>query len=327
MTRRTLLGLMPSALLAADGFPRMIEREAAPVGGQIGFAMRHIETGEHIEVRGDERFPMASVYKLPIAIEVLRQVDAGLLALQRTVRLTPADLRLGMGSNEVEKLVGAGGHEFSVAELLERTLVDSDNASSDALLALVGPKAVTERMTELGSPGIRVDRPEYALLLDYVGVSSTPPASGWSLDVLRERYRSAGPEQRRRAQQIFVADPRDTATPNAMVDLLSRVHRREVLGQASGELLVGLLERCKTGGKRLRGDLPADLVFAHRTGTSDTTNGVTAATNDVGILTLPDGAGHVAIAAFLRTARGTMDERERVLSRIGRDVFERYVGA
>ena len=307
-----------------DGFERMLERLVEPVGAELGFAMRHIETGEHRAVRGDERFVMASVYKLPIAVELLHQVEAGRLSLGQTVRLTAADVRLGLGNNEVTELVGDDGHDFTVGELLERMLIDSDNASSDALLALVDAGAVTQRMAELGSPGIRVDRSELALLLDYVGASKEPPAAGWSLAAQRERYRSAGPEQRKRAQRAFLNDPRDTATPNAMVDLLSRLHRREA---PRAETLLDLMGRCKTGSRRLRGDLPEDVLFAHRTGTSDTTDGITAATNDVGILTLPDGAGHVAVAAFLRMARGTMEERELVLARIGRAVFERYVGA
>ncbi len=327
-TRRALLGFAAvGRLAAAEDLPNFIDRLARSVGGEIGFAMEHIETGERVSVRGDERFAMASVYKLPIAIEALDRVDRGTLSLAHTIRLTPADLRLGLGNNEVDRLVGDIGHDFTVRELVERMLVDSDNASSDALLALVGAEAVTARMAALGCPGIRVDRQEAALLFDYIGVSSAPPASGWTLGLMRERYRSATPEQRKRAQRAFLRDPRDTATPNAMADLLVRVHRNEVLQSDSGRLLLDLLGRCKTGGRRLRGALPADVEFRHRTGTSDTTDGATAATNDVGILTLPNGAGHVAVAAFLRMARGGMGEREAALAQIGKAVFERYAGA
>jgi beta-lactamase class A len=112
-----------------------------------------------------------------------------------------------------------------------------------------------------------------------------------------------------------------------MVNLLARIRRGQTLQPASHRLLLGWMQGCKTGAKRLRGDLPAGTVFAHRTGTTDTTAGVTTCTNDVGILALPGGGGHVAIAAFLRSARGAMEERERVLASIGRAVYERYAGA
>lgn len=330
LSRRGFLAAASAApwpLRAADDFARLLERFAQPVEGRLGFAMRHLESGETLSLRGGERFPMASVYKLPIAAALLHQADQEVLRLEDVVRLGPESLRLGLGNREVEQAVLAGRRDFPVSELLERMLVDSDNASSDALLDLVGAKTVTARLRAWGVDGVRVDRPEYALLLDFAGVSSEPPPEGWSLDRLRQRYRSAGPAERRLGMARFLADPRDTATPDSMVDLLVKIHRRELLRPASGDRLVRLLERCETGANRLRGDLPADVVFAHRTGTTDTTDGVAAGTNDVGVLTLPDGLGHVALAAFLKQAKGETADRERVLSRIGRAVFERYVGA
>ena len=320
LTRRAALALAGATLLrAADGFPRLLERFVEPTGARLGFALHHLESGERISVRGDERFPMASVYKLPIAVEVLARVDGGTLALDRTVRLTPADLRLGLGNDEVADLVGETGHDFTVGELLERTLVDSDNASSDALLGLVGAEAVTRRMAALGCDGIRVDRPEVELLLDFIGASTASPVGGWTLDRLRERYRSADEPQRRRALISFMEDPRDTATPDAMVNLLTAVK--------SNARLVGRMKRCTTGRRRLRAQLPADMEVADRTGTSDTTAGITAATNNVAIFYLPNGAGTVAVAAFLKMATGGREACETALARIGRAVFERYVGA
>ena len=324
-TRRSVLGIGAAAgLPGATVFLREVERLAQPVGGRLGFAAHHLESFERFSIRGGERFPMASVYKLPIAIELLHQVDRGNVSLQHVLHLTPSSLRLGLGNSEVEERVGETGYDFTIGELLERMLTDSDNASSDALLRVLGPQNVTERMAALGVPEIRVDREEARLLLDFVGAPSAEPPSGWTLEVLRRRYRSAGPEQRRRAMANFLNDPRDTATPDAMVELLAKIQQRTVLGEESGELLLRLLKACRTGGRRLRGDLPANAVFVHRTGTTDTTDGITAATNDVGILRLPNGRGHVAIAVFLRAARGKMADRERVFAAIGRAIHDRY---
>src|SRR5262249_17446385 len=61
--------------------------------GTIGVSLIHIESGATLSVRGDERFPMASVYKLPIAIEFLTQVSAGRLALDRPIGLAASDIR------------------------------------------------------------------------------------------------------------------------------------------------------------------------------------------------------------------------------------------
>ena len=327
VSRRMVLGLLGSSMLpAAEEFAGQLENLVLPLGGELGFSLLHVESGERISIRGGERFAMASIYKLPIAIAVLDAVDKGTLSASQVMRLKPEDLRLGLGTDEVARLVGNNGYDFRLDELLRRMLVDSDNAASDALLGLVGAAAVTNRMAALGVPAIRVDRPELHLLLDFVGASTAEPTGGWSVEQIRQRYRSANSAQRRAALAAFCADPRDTATPDAMVELLFKVHRGEVLQPASGRLLLEYLEQCATGPNRLRGKLPADARFLHRTGTTDSTDGVTAGTNDVGILHLPKRGGTVILAAFLRGSRGGMAERAAVLASIGRAVALRYSG-
>jgi beta-lactamase class A len=312
---------------ADEAFLGSLEEAVAPVGGELGFALHHLGTGERLSLRGAERFAMASVYKLPICLAVLDAVDRGELSLLKAVRLMPKDLRMGLGTDALGKLIGTEGYDFTVRQLIEKTLEDSENTTSDALLGLIGAQAVTARMAALGVPEIRVDRPEVALLLDFVGASSDEPAAGWSMAEIRARYQSPSLSQRQAAMANFLDDPRDTATPDAMVNLLGKVHRGEALGAASTKRLLGHMTACKTGNGRLRGQLPPEVAFAHRTGTTDTTDGITAGTNDVGILTLPDKKGTVLLAAFLRKARGSMAEREAALARVGKLVFDRYAGA
>jgi beta-lactamase class A len=74
---------------------------------------------------------------------------------------------------------------------------------------------------------------------------------------------------------------------------------------------------CKTGPGRLKAGLPAGTAIAHKTGTSGTWGGVTAGTNDVGIVTLPDGK-HVAIAAFVADAKASEPACERTIARLAR---------
>ena len=112
-----------------------------------------------------------------------------------------------------------------------------------------------------------------------------------------------------------------------MLTLLGKLQRGEALSPVSTKRLLGHMIACKTGNRRLRGEIPRSVEFAHRTGTSDTTDGITGVTNNVGIMTLPEGKGTVLLAAFLRRARGTMAVREAVLAKIGRLVFERYAGS
>src|SRR5712672_528811 len=52
------------------GLESTFERIIRTAGGEVGVALVHVETGARISINGDRRFPMASVYKLPIAVEL-----------------------------------------------------------------------------------------------------------------------------------------------------------------------------------------------------------------------------------------------------------------
>ena len=70
-------------------------------------------------------------------------------------------------------------------------------------------------------------------------------------------------------------------------------------------------------------DLPAGTVVAHKTGTSGTTDGITAATNDVGLVTLPDGR-HLAVAVFVADARGDELAREGAIASLARAAWDAW---
>ena len=70
------------------------------------------------------------------------------------------------------------------------------------------------------------------------------------------------------------------------------------LSRESQALLLKLMTEAIPGAKRLKGELPAGTVVAHKTGTGGTRNGIASATNDIGIIALPDGR-HLAVAAFV----------------------------
>jgi beta-lactamase class A len=309
----------PLAPDLAAAFARA-EREA---DGHLGVAILHVESGERASYHGAERFPMQSVFKLPLAIEVLARVDAGELRLDEMIHIRPIDFRPGPPHALLEELPEAGG-DRPVLELVERVLISSDNTAADALLArLGGPRKVTKRLHDLGFTGIDVSRSEAELMMDFMGVAVQPPRDTWTLEVLMPLMKTT-PAARTKALATYLADPRDTATPEVMADLLLRVHRQDLLGKPSAARLVAILERVTTGKDRLRGLLPPGTVVAHKTGTSDATDGVTATVNDVGIVTLPGSGGHVVVAAFLSAARGDDAAQAHAIALVGRAAFDHY---
>ena len=85
-----------AALSLALRYPASLEASIADIArtasGRVGVAVALLETGETVSVHGNDRYPMQSVYKLPIAMAVLDRVDRGRLALTRRVLVQKSDL-------------------------------------------------------------------------------------------------------------------------------------------------------------------------------------------------------------------------------------------
>ncbi len=257
-----------------------VNQIVAPAGGTVGFAAMDLATGRKLGLHEHQRFPMQSVFKLPIAVEVLIQVETGRLDLGRVVKLGKADARGGL----------AGGitvpGQRTIGELLEAMVVNSDNVACDKLLALLGgPRVVDARMRTLGVDGMTIR--------------------------FSERQMGAGK-----------AD--NTATPTAMLVLLGKIARRELgLSEAGANRLADLLVRVTTGGKRLKGALPPGTIVAHKTGTSRTEGGKTDATNDVGLITMPNG-NLFAIAVFVHASPADETTREAVIAQLARAAYDTF---
>jgi beta-lactamase class A len=287
-------------------------------GGAMGVTAIHLETGRRVSLNGAEAFPMASAFKVPIAVQLLTRVDQGEIGLDQMVEIKQSDLHPGSGT--LTELFNKPGVALSVRNLLELMLLISDNSATDIALRLAGgPAAVTARMRALGCEGIRVDRSTAVLIGDWLGVANLPPEEKWTPATWMLLAAAVKPEDRAAAAKRFDADPRDTSTPDAMARLLERIQRKDLLKQNSGELLLDILRRCKTGEARLKGLLPQGTVVAHKTGT------IGGTTNDVGIITLPDGAGHVAIAVFVKASEKEIPARERAIAEVARAVHDFFL--
>jgi len=77
------------------------------------------------------------------------------------------------------------------------------------------------------------------------------------------------------------------------------------------------------GQNRLRGMLPDTAYVAHKTGTSGTRDGVTAATNDIGLIVLPNGR-YMAIAVFVGDSRADQARREAVIAKIAKAAWDKW---
>jgi beta-lactamase class A len=304
------------ASLAAE-----LSKIAASAPGTLGVRVFHVESGEGAGVNGTEWFPMMSVYKLPIAIHALREAERGKLNLATAVRLTSEDRRPGF-SPLARQIAERGPIELTIRELISSVTRVSDNTSSDALLRTVGgPTAVRTTLDGLRIRGVDVSRYELEFAADYHGVCCIDRMKPFSLEGFFAAVERLPPAARRKAANAFVIDRRDSAQPDGMADLLARLTRGELLNSEHTRWLLDEMAEMHTRDTRLRAGLPPGAHASLRPGTSGETEGVRAAHNDNAIVRLPDGRGHLVIAAFLKRARGTEAQRDETLAEIARVAY------
>jgi beta-lactamase class A len=194
----------------------------------------------------------------------------------------------------------------------------SDNTASDRLMRLAGgAQAVTAHVRSRGIQEMRIDRYEGEVHWEYNGVKDVPPPDRWSVAEFNRRIAAVPAEEMEAAHARFWNDPRDTSTPRAMHALLAMLHRGNDISPASRRLLLNAMERSPTGRNRIRALLPEGTIVADKTGTIGRT------TNDVGIITLPDGS-HVAIAVFVKMSTRSNEQEERTIARVGRAVYGHF---
>jgi len=261
---------------------------ARGVDGTVGVHAMVLETGDTASYNGDLKFPMQSVYKFPIAMAVLDLVDKGKYSLDRKIRISRTDIP-DRGYSPIREKYPKGDVSIPLAELLSLTVGESDNTGCDVLLGMAGgPKKADGYIRSLGVKGIAIATTEK--------------------------------EQQVADQTIQY---RNWATPRSMTELLKVFHTRGALSDTSTAALMKMMVESTTGPKRLKGLLPAGTVVAHKTGTSSTENGLTAATNDAGIITLPNGR-HAAITVFVSDSHASQADREAAIAAIAKAVWDRW---
>jgi len=280
-----LLALASAAPDPAPAHPVVAAAHAAETGGLVaGVSVLHLESGRAASWRGTERFQMASVFKLPVAIAVLDAVEKGTLRLDREVEILEKD-RMEVGPIYDE---WKPGMRVTVARMVDVMLVDSDNTAADVLVAqLGGPSAVEKTLVSKGVSGIRIS-------LDEKGLGA---AMKKDLDAI-ERGAQNG------------------ATPDAMAGLLVRLFRGGLLSKPSTDRILDAMRRCATSARRFRAGLPKGAEVFDKTGT------MRLSSNDVGILTLPDGS-HAVLAVFTRGGAGA-EARERAIASIAKAAWEAF---
>jgi len=269
----------------ATSFEAQIAALADASQGRIGIAAMDLATGHTIEVLGAQRFPMASTSKIAVAATFLEGVERGRWRLDSEFPLL-IPVRSAANSSPVAPV--QAGASMRAIDLIELMITRSSNPATDALLAVVGgPQAVNDWARRAGITDFRIDRDIATLVRDDGGVD---PAR--------------------------VIDQRDSATPLAMVQLLSGLYQGKWLQARHRDVILGAMERCKTGKRRIPALLPGEATVAHKTGSLFNTS------SDVGIVRAPDGRAF-AVAIYV-TGQGSRPNREARIAQLARAIYEGY---
>lgn len=299
-----------------------VSRLSQMAGGILGVTAIHIETGKRFSQNGSVRFPMASAYKIPIAVQLMSRIDSGRFSLEQLIEVRQSDMHPGSGMI-ADRFNWPGalqpGLALSVRSLMELMLLISDNSATDICLRLAGgPAAVNACMRRLGVSGLSVDRPTAYLIADWLGVAMNPQQT-WSPARFDSLQKQLTQEQMRAHSVAFDEDPKDTSTPDAMSDLLLNLYTKTILKPETKFLLLDIMRRCETGLTRLKGSLPPNTEVMHKTGTI----GMTA--NDVGIISLPNDGGHLVISIFTKSSEKPLPERERSIAEVARVLHDYFL--
>ncbi len=124
-------------LVAADDrLQNELTRLAKVTNGEVGLTAIHIESGRRVDLHASDRFPMASTFKVPIAVQILSKVDRNEIRLDQMIEIEPGDLHPGSGT--LSNLFKQPGVSLSVRNLMELMLLISDNSATDIVLRLAG---------------------------------------------------------------------------------------------------------------------------------------------------------------------------------------------
>lgn len=302
---------------------------------ELGVHLRDLEGDERFGWRDRESWYLASLVKLPVAVELLARVEAGAASLDETLMLQARHYVDGAGPTNW----APPGERLSLGELMEAMLTVSDNTATDMLIERLGLEAVNRRARRLAGEGgmgpitplVEVRREVYGRLhpaarklggLDFIELSklkSDAERLAWlreRLGVTRTGLEGSSLEA---AYADYYAGELNSGRLEAVAELLVAIGSGRALGPTATHRLLSTLARTSSGESRLKAGFGPDVDFAHKTGTQR------RLACDAGLII--SAQGHPPRQVVVACVRGpaSLASRERALAAVGRAL--RDVGA
>jgi beta-lactamase class A len=280
-----LLILLVGSAVAQQPLQQQIREIAGDAHGKVSVACSLPGTPLNCDLDPSAHPPMQSVFKLPLVLTILHQVEQEKFSLDQPIRFLREDRILPKPYSPLQDKYPDAEVDVSLRTLMQMTVAVSDNTAADILLRLAGgPKVVNDYIASLGITGFHLQDGERALHRD-------------------------APLQYR-----------NWFEPQGAVQLLRKISDHSPLTvEHTGLLLDWMRPLTSTG--RLDGDLPDGTSVAHKSGTSDVDSGIAHATNDIGLIALPGGR-QLAIAVFVTDSTADEVTRKKVIARIAKAAYD-----
>ena len=308
---------------------------------KAGIAIVHVEGGEQVLVDGQHTFPLASVFKLPILVELGRQLQAGALKLDQSLPIR-AD----------QKIIGSGtlrnrpdGSTVTVREAMELMETISDNTATDILFDRIGLGSVNAMMSGLGATRTDIYLTNRAAWLVCLGMGSE--FHGLSASAIAAKWLGLSASARRAAAERIVAENRRTplaaiqraedasasnpyaddmrlaaavdnqASPADLALLLTTLQQGKALDDTWTRYCMGVLGRQRYN-TRIPRHLPKGVRVYHKTGS------IRGVVNDAGLIEVGPHNHVVVVALCSNVAQGAQDAAEELIGQVARAAYDHF---
>lgn len=253
---------------------------------KVGVAILDFQDGSITEFNGNDSFPLQSVFKFHIAAKVLDLVDKDSWQLDSSIAIKASEITENIYSPLREEH-GIKDMNMRLDSLIYYMVSMSDNVSCDVLLRRIGgPEAVNSYFKEVGISGTQIQINEEEM------------------------------------QKEWEPQFKNVATPLSVLQTLHKFYLREYLSGTSHDFLWAMMENSKTGAKRIKAGVPKGSSVVHKTGSGGRNDkGISSATNDAAIITLPNGNKYILVV-FVGESSETDEVNEKIIADIAATVSD-----
>lgn len=249
----------------------------------IGVAILDLNSNESVVINGEEHYPMQSVFKFPIALKVLNDVDNDKIKLRDSIFISSAELKKKTWSTIQEKYPN-GNIKMALSDIIYYMVAISDNIGCDVILKNNGgASSINHYLRSIGVNNMTIK--------------------------INEAEQQAKPDKQFQ----------NWATPNEAINLLTMFYKHSLLKPATQNFLWDTMKKTATGS--IKNKLPKGITVIHKTGSAPNIKNGTAVNNDIGIMVFPNKKA-VAYAIFIKDSKETSDTNYNIIAEIGKIIAE-----